>query len=318
MASASKTREFVKRNIGQISAVIALIICLVVFAILTKGRSLSANNIKTIFLQAIVVIISAIGTIHVAAHGTQDLSLSATIGLSAALGYTLTPDSADIPRMFFTAMIFGLLFSGFIGVLSANLNVPAIFCAIVGMSVGTKVIQLLSSTNGLIINYAAAAQYDNIYFYLGIALAILAVVGYIFNFTKIGMYNKAIGENIICARFTGINDVKYRIIAYMLSGIASGAAGVARAIRAGSISSTTGSGAHINVMMAIIIGGISITGGSKTRIVYAIVGAIFLQVFSNGLVMIGMNPSLVGLVKGIVFLAAATLSFNGMKKDILI
>lgn len=310
------SRQF-RNNIGSYTAFIALIVVVAVFGFLTKGASLSLINLKKILLQALIVIVSAVGTIEVSAHGNIDLAIGGTIGVAAVAGF-LAGKGTNLVVMLLVAMAAGLVFSVLLGYIHAGLDVPALFVGIVGLSIGSKITSLVSSGQAMVADYDLVARYDSFLFYLLLTVGVICVAGFIFNYTKIGKYNKAMGDNIICARYSGIHIVKYKVIAYGISGMVSGIAAVMRIFRSGSVSYNTGAGAQMNVMLAIIVGGISVMGGNKTKIIYAVIGAILLQALSNGLIMIGTDTGLVGLVKGIVFLFAAYLSFDRTRYEVTI
>lgn len=298
-----------KSDIGQYTALIALVIVTIGFAILTNGKSLSGSNLSKVLLQALLVIISAVGTIHVSAHGNIDLAIGGTIGMAAAAGF-IAGGGDNIYLMLLIAMGVGMVYSVALGFIHSYFRVPALFVGIVGLSVGSKVTQLATSKTSMVVDYDLVDKLDGLQFYLPLVIAVCLLIGFVFNYTKIGKYNKAIGDNALCAEYSGINIVKYKVIAYGISGLVSGIAAIMRVLRSGSVSYTTGTGAQMNVMLAIIVGGISVTGGNKTKIIYAIIGAVLLQVLSNGLTLIGTDPGLVGLIKGLVFLFAAYLSFD--------
>jgi ribose transport system permease protein len=81
------------------------------------------------------------------------------------------------------------------------------------------------------------------------------IVTYLFNYTKFGKYAKAIGANPVAAQQSGINIVKYKIIAYVIMGICVVVASLFQMGYTGSASDSTGTGFEMNVMVALILGG---------------------------------------------------------------
>lgn len=311
------TKSYIKNNISSATAFIALIIVFITFAILTEGKTLAANNLKNVLLQALLVIISAVGTIHISSHGNIDMALGAVIGVSSVVGF-VAGNGSNLLVMTLVCVLVGVACSSFIGVVHAKVGVPAFFVGIVGLTMGTKFTQIRSAQTAMNVDFKLVAKLDRFEFYFIIAVAIILIIGFLFNYTKIGKYNKAIGDNSVCANLSGINVVKYKIIAFALSGAVSGLAAILRMFRSGAVTNTTGSGVQMNVMIAIIVGGVSVAGGNRTRIKYAIVGALLIQILTNGLILMGVDVSLVGLIKGIVFLFAAWLSFDKSQTDLVI
>ena len=75
-----------------------------------------------------------------------------------------------------------------------------------------------------------------------------------------------------------------------------------RSVRASSIGQNTLSSLNMDCMLALVLGGMSIFGGSKSYVYAGIVGAITVVVLSQGLLMIGVDSTIIQGVRGIVFL----------------
>jgi ribose transport system permease protein len=63
----------------------------------------------------------------------------------------------------------------------------------------------------------------------------------------------------------------------------------------------------MDVIVALILGGMALSGGSRSRMSSAFVGSITLVLLNNGLVMVGVMPEVVSLVKGMIFLVVVLL-----------
>jgi len=82
-------------------------------------------------------------------------------------------------------------------------------------------------------------------------------------------------------------------------------------IRSGNINNNTAGSLNMDVMLAIVLGGMSVFGGSKSFIYAGIIGAITVTFLNNGLLMIGVSPTILQLVRGVIFLG---LVFSGQKR----
>jgi ribose transport system permease protein len=104
-------------------------------------------------------------------------------------------------------------------------------------------------------------------------------------------------------------------IAFIISGMGAGLAALLLIFRTGSITQTTGISINTDVMLAIVLGGMPIFGGSKSRAFAPVLGAVTVTALNNGLLMAGVSPSIVQGVRGIIFLL---LLLIGTKRSILL
>ena len=125
---------------------------------------------------------------------------------------------------------------------------------------------------------------------------------FMFHFTAIGRSLKMIGTNNENAFQTGIEKSKYILIAFIIAGIGSGIGALLVIVRGGSVGAQTLSTLNNDVMLAIVLGGMSIFGGSKSFAYTGIVGALTVCVLNQGLLMIGVDSTIIQAVRGIIFL----------------
>ena len=124
--------------------------------------------------------------------------------------------------------------------------------------------------------------------------------------TYFGRYFFAIGGNEEASNLSGINVVRTKIIVYMLSSFFASIAGVIMLSRLGSGVATTGRGFEFEVITAVILGGVSISGGSG-RVFGVIMGVLIMGVLFNGLILMGMGHHVQQVIQGIVLFAAVSI-----------
>ena len=163
---------------------------------------------------------------------------------------------------------------------------------------------------------------DNFQFELIAVIILIILAIYVFQYTPFGMYVRGIGENENAMEHAGINVVKIKIIAFVISGVMASLAGIFLSARVGGTNNTLGSGFEMKVMMAMFIGGIPVEGGMGSKIHKLIIGAPTIILLENGLVLSGVDGNVTQLIRGIVLLAAiyVTSRINekfryGMKKS---
>jgi ribose transport system permease protein len=129
----------------------------------------------------------------------------------------------------------------------------------------------------------------------------------LYNYTVFGNYVKATGGNLTAAKFSGINTDGIIIKVLTLSGFLSSIAGLLMAARLAAGRPEVGSGMELDSIAAVILGGTSLFGG-KGSIVNTLIGSLIMGVISNGLVILGLESSIQMIVKGIIIIAAVSMS----------
>ena len=108
-----------------------------------------------------------------------------------------------------------------------------------------------------------------------------------------------------------------RMIAYIISGITVGIAGFILMARAGSVSTSTGQGMEMNVVTALVLGGVPLSGGSKVKMIGAVVGSFSVILLRNGLIILGVNERVVEGIQGLVLLLLVFLTYVKNKDGVL-
>ena len=135
-----------------------------------------------------------------------------------------------------------------------------------------------------------------------VAMAVVGViVFYLFNFTKLGKYTKGIGANELTTSQCGVNTTAWKVIAYMVFGACVAIGSVFLLARTKSAGKGTGSGYAMDIMICLILGGMPLSGGMKSKVRSALIGSVTYVLLSNGLILSGVDVKLVYLVKAIIF-----------------
>jgi ribose/xylose/arabinose/galactoside ABC-type transport system permease subunit len=134
-------------------------------------------------------------------------------------------------------------------------------------------------------------------------LVVAIVGGILLSRTAFGRRIYAVGGNEIASRFSGIRVGRIKLLAYTLTGLTAGIAAVLSLGYYGAGSSGDGQGYELNVIAAAVVGGASLVGGKGTAL-GALLGAIILQMISNGLVILDIPQNYSQIVIGLVVIAA--------------
>ena len=140
-----------------------------------------------------------------------------------------------------------------------------------------------------------------------IVMIVVTIIGGIFlSQSAIGRKVYAVGGNEIAARYAGIRVGNVKLLAYTISGLGAGIASVLSLGYYGAGSSGDGQGYELNVIAASVVGGASLVGGKGTAL-GAFLGAVILQMISNGLVILNIPQNYSQIVIGLVVIAAVLL-----------
>jgi len=142
-----------------------------------------------------------------------------------------------------------------------------------------------------------------------IFIVLCILVYYILNFTVFGRNIYAVGGNANAARLSGINVNKIKVLVFMIGGAFYALTAVISASRMNSGQPTAGIGFEMLVISAVILGGVSMTGG-RGNVLGVVMGILILNVLSNGLVLLNVSSFYQEIARGLVIIIAVLLDEN--------
>jgi ribose transport system permease protein len=132
----------------------------------------------------------------------------------------------------------------------------------------------------------------------------------VFELTPFGKMGRAAGSCMEAARLSGVNITLIKFVPFIISGTLAGMLGFFSLIRTGTASNHTGADLLMDVLNAVLLGGIPISGGANTRFQAVIIGSLTMTILANGMSMLGFDSFDRQLIKGIVFIVAIALSVD--------
>lgn len=144
-------------------------------------------------------------------------------------------------------------------------------------------------------------------------VALVIVMSFVLNHTKMGRYTIAIGSNKEATRLAGVNVKFFHVMAYAICGLFAGMAGVAYSATYATIYPGAGAGFEMDAIGGAIVGGVSASGGSGT-IFGAFLGVIVISLMKIGLPFIGLQANWQQIFTGLVLLAAVLVDVLKKKK----
>jgi ribose transport system permease protein len=309
-----QSKDFFKTHTTDIAAYSGLLLCIIIFSIIPTffGESIwTAAKLATLMSDVIVMALMAVGAIFVYALGNMDVSIGKQVGLYATLMVVLGNTTGSLVYGIVLSFLISIIIGIINGATGEALKIHPIISSLVFMMILGGVSSItynnLGSRNISLktINYSI---FKNPWLMILVLLIEILVISYLFNFTKFGKYAKAIGANPVAAMQSGINLVKYKVICYIIMGICVVVASIFQMGYTGSASDSTGTGFEMNVMVALILGGMPLAGGMRSKVSYAIIGAFTYSLLDVGLPLIGVAPNQVFLIKAIIFMVVVLIT----------
>lgn len=292
---------------------ICLVFVVVFFIIETKGRILLPVNINNIVGQMIVILLVAMGSLFIYAQGELDISIGPTLGISCLAATLVIMHVTDnLLVIALVCIVTSMAVKLLIGFLIARFRLPVFLATLIIKVILTAALSYLclafnTSTSGessgiSIPGSSPILQFDTLWVRLLCSVIVFVVMLYLLRYKRLGKYCKALGGNVKCSVQSGVNRGKYMIYAFLFSGFATGLASLVYILRVRQVSATTGNGIELSVIIAIVIGGMSLNGGAKTRALAPVVGAIVYAILDYGLIMIQVPSGIIQAIRGGVFL----------------
>lgn len=311
-----KSRFTGKINIKAVIPILGLLLVVLVFVIGTKGELVTKSNLEVITNQAFSIMLAGIGATFVYAHGGMDLSIGAVQGLCILVVTVLLRNDFTVLAVLAIALVIGVTCGFAVGSIHVAFRIPPFIVSIC--------VQYI--LRGIVTTATAREQFRTPPFFskydswgnkIVILLVVILLGYYLFEYTRVGKYIKAIGGNETVARLSGINVNKYKIAAYAIGGFCVGITGFLAAARQGGVNPTSGQSFEMDVLIAVVLGGLPLSGGAVSRISCAIIGALTIAVLSNGFILMGVNANMIEGIKGVIFIITVFLTYNRRKGEVV-
>ena len=274
-----------------------LIIIFLLFNVLTNFRMM--KNLPLVLSQVYVTMIAATGVFFIMTMGGLDFSQGSILGIASIVVCMLSKTS--IPLAIVGGIAAGAVIGAINGYFYVYRKIKSFIVTICTMFLFRGFIKYLT-TNAPVAGSAKLINFDSTELKIACTVLILAIGFVLFRFTKFGTYLKAIGAGEKAAMFSGIRTDRMKFWIYVLAGAITGFAAFINVIKVGSVTSSGGNQLETQILIALVLGGMPISGGAKVRFENIIVGSLLYIVLNSGLTMMGFSTQLMQLIQGVVFL----------------
>ena len=299
-----------------------LLLLLIVFGSATRNHAfLSAGNLVDLLRQSSILAVAAMGMTLLVLTGGIDLSvgsLMALVGVGLALGGRADESGAAGWSPWLLVPLggaAGFVWGGLTATCITRLQIPPLITTLGTLSIGRGLVQWITGGES-IRNLHASANWERLLTAgrgsLGplptpvvVAAAVVAAVAFLLRRTIFGIHLYGLGCNEEACRLAGIDVRRVKLLAYGLAGSIFALAGLMHLGRTGYAQPDAARGFELDVVTAVVLGGVSITGG-EGRVNGVLAGVLILGALDNGLTMLNLQNYQILVVKGAVLLLAVT------------
>jgi rhamnose transport system permease protein len=305
--------DFVLR--ARTFGIVGILILFVAITTIIQSSFLSGSNIRFVLADATLYALVAIGETFVVLTRNVDLSVGSVVGLSAYVSANMfqAHPGIAIPIVFLVGIAIGLACGIVTGIITALGRVPSLVVTLAMLYIIRGVDTIIVGSGQVVAN-SLPNSFINIFHAtvlgipdLAIAVALaVAIANYYLRSYRAGRDLYAIGSDPDAARLAGIPIARRIFFAFVLSGAIAGLGGVLWATQYNTIDATAANGLELQIIAAVVVGGVAIFGGSGS-VVGAALGALLLQTINVALNVLGVPSLWTEAIAGFLLIVAISL-----------
>jgi ribose/xylose/arabinose/galactoside ABC-type transport system permease subunit len=317
-AETSRRRIDVRDILARYGTVIALVLLVIIASILSP-RFLSTVNLMNVLRQTSIIGVLGIGMTFVILTAGIDLSVGATLALSAVLLAGTLESTGNM----WLAMAIGIAAGMAVGL--AN-GIGVTFGRVQPFVMTLGMLGIARSLAFLYTHGEPIPVVDMRFLKLGIGylwkvpipsvifLVILVIAALVLHYTPFGRYVYAIGSNEEAARLSGVDVRKYKIVVYVISGATAAIGAILYCAQFAAAPAIAGEGYELDAIAAVVVGGTSLFGG-QGGVIGTFLGALIIGILSNILNLTGVSPFAQPLAKGSLIILAVWIVGRGQRSS---
>ena len=292
------------------TAVIALLVAVVLYSIANVPNFDGPLTLTFLLLDTMPILLIALPMTLVIVTGEIDLSVASVVGLSSVLLGVLHEAGMPMAAAAVVALLAGVACGALNGFLVAYVGLPSLAVTIGtlalfrGLAVGLLGTKAVTDFPDSWTDLATAEIGETGIPQVMILFVVLAVVfALLLHFTSFGRGIFDIGLNAEAAHFTGVNVERTKFTLFVLSGVVSALAGIYYTLRFGSARGDNATGLELQVIAAVLLGGVSIFGG-RGRLHGVIAGVLLIGVISCALRLESVTVNVTNIIIGLLLVAS--------------
>jgi rhamnose transport system permease protein len=292
------------------TAVIALTVAVVLYSLANVPNFDGPLTLKFLLQDIAPILLIALPMTLIIITGEIDLSVASIVGLSSVLLGVLHDNGLSVPVAALTALLLGAACGALNGFLVAYVGLPslavtigtlALFRGIAVGLLGTKAVtEFTERWTDLATDTIGSTNIPVVM----IPFVVLALgFSLLLHFSTFGRGIYDIGLNDEAAHFTGVDVARTKWMLFVLSGVVSAFAGVYYTLRFGSARGDNATGMELQVIAAVLLGGVSIFGG-RGRLHGVIAGVVLIGVIASALRLERVTVNVTNIIIGLLLIAS--------------
>jgi rhamnose transport system permease protein len=295
-------------------AIIVLLLAVIIVASAALPRFATPITLGFLLLDVMPILLIALPMTCVIITGEIDLSVGSMVGLSSVLFGIVHQAGLSIPLAALIAILAGVV-GGFInGLLVTTVGLPSLAVTIGtlalfrGLAIGLLGTTAITDFPRYWTQLAKAKIGDTGIPQVMIIFVILAILFVILlHFTTFGRGIYAIGLSAEAAHFSGVKVGRTKLILFILTGTIAALAGVYYTLRFGSSRGDNASGMELQVIAAVLLGGVSIFGG-RGALHGVVAGVLLIGVLASALRLAGVTADVINIITGVLLILSVVTS----------
>jgi ribose/xylose/arabinose/galactoside ABC-type transport system permease subunit len=306
-----------------VPALLVLLVILVAFFGLMTPYFFKYTNFKAIISNIPIIAIMSIGMAFVLLIGGLDISVGSILGFTAVNVALFHHMGFPAWAIVLVCLAIGAAFGSFNGVIVTKVGINPVITTLGTMALARgmaswfaldieslKLGRIFDQKFLLISRLYIPQDKQLIPITLVYVIILYIAMSLVLKYTKYGRNVYAVGSNEYASRLAGINTSRIKFISYVMSGIMASIAGIILVAQLSLGRDDAGTGSELEVITAVVLGGVSL-GGGKGNLLGVIISVIILGVIRNGMVhlqeTIGLSYYWREVVKGAILILAITI-----------
>ncbi len=297
---------------------LGLLLALALVVVVTTAynpRFVSAQSIRDLLLNASVIALLTVGQTLVVITRNVDLSVGSVLGLTAFMTGDLFVGHPGLPIA--VALLAGVVIGAACGAANGGITavgrVPSLVVTLGTLYVfrgidyawaGGRQINAANLPDSLL--SLGSGRLLGVPYLAAVTVVVVAAAAYALRCFRSGRELYAIGSNPDAAVLAGIRVGRRVLVAFVASGAVAGLAGALWTARFGTVDATAGTGFELQVIAAVVVGGVAIFGGSGS-VVGAALGALLLSTIGSALVVLRVPSFWLQAIAGALLIGAIAL-----------
>lgn len=293
------------------------------------------GSIVDIINRSSEITIIAMGMTMVIALGGTDISVGALVAVAGAFALKLlrwnvteypTPGDYTVypfVLVILVPLVVCTLMGLFNGILIGKFKLEPIIATLILMVAGRGIAQIATNGKQFTTGYTpfrfiGQASLFGLPFPIILAVVICTVVMIFVRKTAFGTFVESVGINPSASRVTGLKSSKIIIIVYTLTGFLSGVAGLIYSSRISSCdSNNAGVNYEMDAILAVVLGGTSMTGG-KFSLTGTIIGSLIIRTITTLVYYFGITSESIMAFKAVIILVVIIIQSEPVRKKLAV